>query len=89
MVRSVELNFRLKRIKIIGKRRGSKELDLIFGRFIDSNLKELDDPLLNQFEEFLELNDSDLHDYFFGNVAPPKKFERIYKKILGVLVSKS
>ena len=89
MVRSVELNFRLKRINIIGKRRGSKELDLIFGRFIDCNLAELDDPLLHQFEEFLELNDSDLYDYFFGNVAPPRKFERIYKKILGVLVSKS
>ena len=88
MVRSVELNFRLKRINIIGKRRGSKELDLIFGRFIDENLKELDDPLLHQFEEFLELNDSDLHDYFFGNVSPPKKFERIYKKILEALVSK-
>ena len=88
MVRSVELNFRLKRINIIGKRRGSKELDLIFGRFIDENLAELDDPLLHQFEEFLELNDSDLHDYFFGNLAPPKKFERIYKKILEVLVSK-
>ena len=86
MVRSVELNFRLKRIDIIGKRRGSKELDLIFGRFIDENLAELDDPLLHQFEEFLELNDSDLHDYFFGNIAPPKKFERIYNKILGVLV---
>ena len=89
MVRSVELNFRLKRIKIIGKRRGSKELDLIFGRFIDGNLKELDDPLLHQFEEFLELNESDLHDYFIGNVVPPRKFERIHKKILGVLASKS
>ena len=89
MVSSVELNFRLKRINIIGKRRGSKELDLIFGRFIDNNLAELDDPLLHQFEEFLELNDSDLYDYFFGNVAPPRKFERIYKKILGVLVSRS
>ncbi|MFL2827501.1 MAG: succinate dehydrogenase assembly factor 2 [Paracoccaceae bacterium] len=82
----MELNFRLKRINIIGKRRGSKELDLIFGRFIDNNLAELDDPLLHQFEEFLELNDSDLYDYFFGNVAPPRKFERIYKKILEVLV---
>ena len=89
MVRSVELNFRLKRINIIGKRRGSKELDLIFGRFIDDSLTKLDDPLLHQFEEFLELNESDLLDYFFGNVVPPRKFERIYKKILGVLVSKS
>ena len=88
MVRSVELNFRLKRINIIGKRRGSKELDLIFGRFIDDNLAELDDPLLHQFEDFLELNDSDLYDFFFGNVAPPRKFERIYKKILEVLVLK-
>ncbi len=88
MVRSVELNIRLKRINIIGKRRGSKELDLIFGRFIDDSLTELDDPLLHQFEEFLELNDSDLHDYFFGNVAPPRKFERIYKKILEVLALK-
>ena len=57
MVSSVELNFRLKRINIIGKRRGSKELDLIFGRFIDNNLADLDDPLLHQFEEVLELND--------------------------------
>ena len=88
MVRSVGLNFRLKRINIIGKRRGSKELDLIFGRFIDGNLKELKDPLLHQFEEFLELNESDLYDYFFGNVVPPRKFERIYKKILEVLVAK-
>ena len=89
MVSSVELNFRLKRINIIGKRRGSKELDLIFGRFIDNNLAELDDPLLHQFEEFLELNDSDLYDYFFGNVAPPRKFERIYKKIMETIVSRS
>ena len=88
MVRSVELNIRLKRINIIGKRRGSKELDLIFGRFIDDNLAKLDDPLLHQFEEFLELNDSDLHDYFFGNVAPPRKFERIYKKIMETIVSR-
>ena len=88
MVRSVELNIRLKRINIIGKRRGSKELDLIFGRFIDDNLTELDDLLLDQFEEFLELNESDLLDYFFGNGVPPEKFERIYKKILGALVSK-
>ena len=84
----MELNFRLKRINIIGKRRGSKELDLIFGRFIDANIAELDDPLLHQFEEFLELNDSDLQDYFFGNAAPPQKFEKIYKKILEVLVLK-
>ena len=89
MVRSVELNFRLKRINIIGKRRGSKELDLIFGRFIDDNLAELDDPLLHQFEEFLELNESDLHDYFFGTAVPPKKFERIYKKILKTFISDS
>ena len=88
MVRSVELNFRLKRINIIGRRRGSKELDLIFGRFIDVKLKELDDPLLRQFEEFLELNESDLYDYFFGNVAPPRKFERIYNKIMGTIVSR-
>ena len=89
MVSSVELNFRLKRINIIGKRRGSKELDLIFGRFIDNNLAELDDPLLHQFEEFLELNESDLYDYFFGNVVPPRKFERIFKKIMGTIASRS
>ena len=83
----MELNFRLKRINIIGKRRGSKELDLIFGRFIDNNLKELDGRELNQFEEFLELNESDLYDYFFGTAVPPRKFEKIYKKILEAAVS--
>ena len=89
MVSSVELNFRLKRINIIGKRRGSKELDLIFGRFIDDNLTELDDTLLNQFEEFLELNESDLYDYFFGTAVPPKRFEKIYDKILEALIFES
>ena len=77
MAKSVERDFRIKRINIIGKRRGSKELDLIFGHFIDKNLKDLDEPMLHQFEEFLELSDPDLHDYFFGTAVPDTSDQRL------------
>ena len=78
-------NLRLKRIQIIGKRRGSKELDIIFGRFIDTSLLDLDDELLEQFENFLEVNESDLQDYFFTKMQPPKKFEAIFQKVMASL----
>tara|TARA_B100000963_G_C22433519_1_gene583228 strand:+ start:84 stop:341 length:258 start_codon:yes stop_codon:yes gene_type:complete len=78
-------NLRLKRIQIIGKRRGSKELDIIFGRFIDYSLEDLDDSLLQQFEKFLEVNEPDLQSYFFSHISPPKEFEAIFQKILDSL----
>ena len=78
----MDRNIRIKRIRIISTRRGSKELDLIFGRFIDSDLSKIDDVLLSQFEGFLELNDSDLYDYFFSERIPPEKFKPIFSKIL-------
>ena len=78
-------NLRLKRIQIIGRRRGSKELDIIFGRFIDTSLLDLDDELLEQFENFLEVNEADLQDYFFTKTQPPKKFEAIFQKVLASL----
>ena len=78
----MDRNLRLKRIQIIGKRRGSKELDIIFGRFIDDGLSDLDDSLLQQFEKFLEENEADLQSYFFSQVDPPKEFEAIFQKIL-------
>lgn len=79
---------RLKRLQIIGKRRGSKELDLIFSKFIDKELQGLDDPILSDFEEFLELSESALEDYFLGGIVPPAKFRLIFNRILLVLPQK-
>lgn len=53
-----------KEIKFRGSRRGIKELDLIFGRFIDNHLEHLSEDELNHFREFLLESDLDLLAYF-------------------------
>ena len=79
-------DLRLKRLNIRAKRRGSRELDIIFSRFIDSSLNDLNDGLLLQLEEFLEMSESDLQSFFLGNSLPPKKYEPIFNKIYSTIL---
>ena len=75
---------RLKRLEIIGKRRGSKELDLIFSKFIDESLHDLDDKLLLQFENLLELNEVDLQDFFLEHLETYFGDATTYKFLSGL-----
>ncbi|MCF6273556.1 MAG: succinate dehydrogenase assembly factor 2 [Rhodobacteraceae bacterium] len=72
---------RLKRIKMRAWHRGTKEMDLILGTFVDHKLAELDADDLDELEAFMEENDTDLYPWFTGQAAVPGEHRRILQKI--------
>ena len=57
---------RLKRLRIRCWRRGTKEMDLLFGQFADGALETLNDSELDAFETLMEENDQDLYLWISG-----------------------
>lgn len=64
---------RLRRLKIRSWRRGTKEMDLILGRFWDTEGQGLDDATLDLYEELLTENDQDLYRWVSGQSAAPER----------------
>ena len=62
---------RLKRLKIRCWRRGTKEMDMLFGPYADRGLADLDDAGLDAFEALMEENDQDLYLWISGAEPEP------------------
>ena len=70
-----------KRLLIRSWRRGTKELDLILGRFSDKNLNEFKMSELNLYEQFLSNDDYLIYNWLFSKEESPKIFEFLIKRI--------
>lgn len=58
-------------------------MDLVFGRFADSEIDNLDDCDLDAFEALMEFPDRDLFSWISGEVIPPIDVQtKIYSKIV-------
>jgi antitoxin CptB len=55
--------------------RGTRELDLILGRFADEVVAGLDERTLADFEALMEVPDPDLFDWIVGGASAPANFE--------------
>ncbi|NJM35378.1 MAG: succinate dehydrogenase assembly factor 2 [Rhodomicrobium sp.] len=62
---------RIKRALYRAHHRGTKELDLILGRFADAELAALDANELTDFEHLLALPDPDIDRWVKGAEPPP------------------
>jgi antitoxin CptB len=51
--------------------RGTRESDLILGRFADAHLAGFDAAQLDRYEALLECADADLYDWVSGRASPP------------------
>ena len=72
-----------KEIRFRGTRRGIKELDLIFGRFIDTNLASLSEMELTQFRDLLIETDLDIFSWLQGDSPLPERFDNtLWQKII-------
>jgi antitoxin CptB len=71
--RSIET--RRKRLAFRAWHRGTRELDLIVGRFADSVVPTLADPALAEFEALIEVSDPDLYDWIVGASPPPAAYD--------------
>ncbi len=73
---------RLKRLNMRSWRRGTKEMDLILGRFADAELAKLNARQLDDYEALLGENDQELFLWFSGRVAPRAEYSAIVAHIL-------
>ena len=68
---------RIKRLRLRCWRRGTKEMDLLLGKFADSALEGLDNGALDDVEALMEENDNDLYLWISGAEPVPEAHEGI------------
>ncbi|MEM7236464.1 MAG: succinate dehydrogenase assembly factor 2 [Pseudomonadota bacterium] len=72
---------RIKRLRIRAWRRGTKEMDLLLGNFIDARGQSLGPHSLDALEALMEENDNDLYRWVSGQVPTPPQHEVIVQEI--------
>lgn len=72
---------RLKRIRMRAWHRGTKEMDLVLGRYTDDLLAEMPNDALDALETLMAENDQDLYQWVSGQVEPPARFAPLIEKI--------
>ena len=76
------LDARRKRLLFRCWHRGTREMDLIVGRFADAHLADLSDAELTQLEQLIELPDPDLYAALIGAGAiPPDMAGGVFERI--------
>ncbi len=74
-ISSATLNPRRRRLLFRAWRRGTREMDLIMGRFADARLPGLDARDTDDFERLLEAPDTDLFNWVTGAAPVPTEFD--------------
>ena len=70
-----------KRLLIRSWRRGTKELDLILGKFSNNNVSKLEMTELELYEQALSYDDYKIYNRLFGKEEIPKNFHNLIKQI--------
>ena len=70
-----------KKLSIRSWRRGTKELDLILGRFSDENIAKLEFSELDLYEQLLSYDDHFIYSWLFEKEESPKIFKILVEKI--------
>lgn len=71
-----------KRLMFRSWHRGTREMDLLLGRFAERNLPAFSRGQLERFEALLEYPDSDIYDWMNGRKAPPVELDHDVMKLL-------
>jgi len=80
---SSELDRRRARIHFRAWHRGTKEMDLIFGHFVDNQLKGLSETELDELELIMSHEDTDLSKWIMGEQPIPEALETpLFRRII-------
>ncbi len=60
-----------RRLRFRSWHRGTREADLVFGRFSDAHLASFTADQLDRYAALLEKSDPDIHDWLTGRVPVP------------------
>ena len=77
------LAVRVRRLKFRSWHRGTREMDLILGRFADARLDGCTAAELDQYEALLAENDPDIYNWITGREPPPGRADTPILRALG------
>jgi antitoxin CptB len=84
-ISSSGLDGRRKRLLFRCWHRGTREMDLILGRFADAEIASLSDEELGTLERLIELPDPDLYAALIGDVPlPPEHASALFERIKAI-----
>lgn len=72
---SDDLDIRRRKALYHAWHRGTRELDLLLGRFADAHIADLSDADLDEFERLMEVPDRDLFAWLLGRVETPENYD--------------
>jgi antitoxin CptB len=72
---SAGLDERRRRLLFRSWRRGTREMDLIMGRFAEAAIGELTAAEIAEFERLADVPDSELYDWLTGNRPVPADYD--------------
>jgi antitoxin CptB len=79
---TIAAELRRKRLLYRSWHRGTRESDLILGRFAAACLAGFDDAQLDRYEALLDFADADLFDWVAGRAAPPDALDHDVMRLL-------
>ena len=79
---TLSLEIRRKRLSFRSWHRGTRESDLILGRFADAHLARFDAVQLERYEALLDCADADVFDWVSGRTAPPAEHDHDVTRLL-------
>jgi antitoxin CptB len=81
-LRDYRSDIRRRRLLFRSWHRGTQESDLIFGRFADAHLAELDNAQLERLQALLDCSDADLFGWIIEGLAPPRQHDHDVMRLL-------
>ena len=79
---SADLDPRRRRILFRAWHRGTREMDLLMGRFADAHIDRLDDAELDIFEALIEVPDRDLFAWLTDAAPVPDNYDTpLYRSV--------
>ena len=70
-----ELDVRRRRLRFRAWHRGTREMDLLLGRFADAEMARLDEHDIGVFEALIEVPDPDLYNWITGAEETPALYD--------------
>jgi len=72
---SDDLDVRLRKLRFRAWHRGTREMDLVLGRFVDAELASLNEDEISRLEFLMEAADPDLFAWVLGHAAVPAEYD--------------
>ncbi|WP_273754202.1 MULTISPECIES: succinate dehydrogenase assembly factor 2 [unclassified Bartonella] len=70
-----QLDIRRRRLIFRAWHRGIREMDLIFGHYVNANITSMNDKTLSEFEYIMSFDDRDLLTWITGEMSPPPEID--------------